>query len=114
MDPCQIAADSRRLEFDDELRKIQEEVNGYHHTYFEPTESVRMKYDAVVYKRNDMNVRRADNKSYLIRDSYLLTVISRNPETFLPRAIQDHFERCAPGRFFVRDNLYHFPFTIFY
>jgi len=104
----------RRLKFDEELREVQLLINGYHHTYFEPPETVRMKYDAVIYQRQEFNVRRADNRSYLIRDGYLVTVISRDPETKLPQAIQDHFERCSPGRFFVRDNLYHFPFTIFY
>jgi len=104
----------RRLKLDAELREIQETVLGYQHTYFEPTEAVRLKYDAVVYERTTMNVRRADNRAYAIRDSYQVTVISRDPETLVPKAIQEHFERCAPGRFFVRDNLYHFPFTIFY
>lgn len=104
----------RRLKFDEELRNLQLEVLGYQHTYFEPPESVRMQYDAVVYSRNSFNVRRADNKSYSVRDGYEVTVISRDPETQLPKALQEHFERCAPGRFFVRDNLYQFPFTIFY
>lgn len=104
----------RRQKFDAELREIQEETNGYQHTYFEPTESVRLKYDAVVYQRTDMNVRRADNKSYAVRDGYQVTVISRDPESKLPAAVQWHFSRCTPGKFFVRDNLYHFPFTIFY
>lgn len=104
----------RRLALDEELRDLQVEHLGYQHTYFEPPESVRMQYDAVVYKRSTLNVRRADNKSYIIRDSYDVTVISRNPETPIPLAIQQHFELCSPGRFFVRDNLYHFPFTIFY
>ena len=104
----------RRLMLDNELREIQEENLGYQHTYFEPPEGVRMQYDAVVYKRNGFNVRRANNRSYNIRDEYFVTVISRDPETKIPFAIQNHFERCSPGRFFVRDNLYHFPFTIFY
>lgn len=104
----------RRLSLDEELRRLQTEHLGYQHTYFEPPESTRMQYDAVVYKRSTLNVRRADNKGYIIRDSYDVTVISRDPETPLPVAIQQHFELCAPGRFFVRDNLYHFPFTIFY
>ena len=104
----------RRLALDDELRDLQVEHLGYQHTYFEPPESVRMQYDAVVYKRATMHVRRADNKGYMIRDSYDVTVISRDPETPIPLAIQQHFELCSPGRFFVRDNLYHFPFTIFY
>lgn len=104
----------RRLKFDEELREIQTEVNGYEHTYFEPPESVRLKYDAVVYKKTDMNVRRADNKSYAVREGYSVMVISRDAESQLPAAIQWHFARCVPGKFFVRDNLYHYPFTIYY
>lgn len=104
----------RRPMFDKELREIQEANWGYQHTYFEPTEEVRMKYNAIVYKRNDLNVRRANNRSYSIRNGYQVTVISRDPEDPVPVAIQDHFERCAPGRFFMKDNLYHFPFTIYY
>lgn len=104
----------RRQMFDDELRAIQVEVNGYHHTYFEPPESVRLQYDAIVYSNPDMNVRRADNNTYNVRKGYQVMVISRDPESKLPEAIQWHFARCNPGKFFVRDNLYHFPFTIYY
>lgn len=104
----------RRLLLDAELRKVQEDTLGYQHTYFEPTEQVRMQYDAVVYNRTDMNVRRADDKSYMVRNAYQVMVISRDPETKVPEAIQWHFARCTPGKSFVRDNLYHFPFTIFY
>lgn len=104
----------RRLQLDAELREIQIETNGYQNTYFEPTEDVRLKYDAVVYSRTGFNVRRADDKSYMVRDAYQVTVISRDPETCLPAGIQWRFKRCSPGKFFVRDNLYHFPFTIIY
>ena len=104
----------RRLLLDAELKSLQNEVLGYQHTYFEPPESARMKYDAVVYELAGINVHRASNRSYTIRDGYQVTVISRDPETKMPHAIQERFERCAPGRPFVRDNLYHFPFTIYY
>ena len=104
----------RRLLLDAELREIQNEILGYQHTYFEPPESVRMQYDAVVYELTDLNVRRASNRSYTIRDGYQVTVISRDAETKMPHAIQEHFERCSPGRPFVKDNLHHFPFTIYY
>lgn len=115
MDRQQAAeVNDRRLLLDNELRQLQIDANGYQHTYFEPPESIRMTYDAVVYERAMPNVRRADNRSYSIRDGYKVTVISRDAETPLPRMLQEHFERCAPERPFVTDNLYHFPFTIYY
>lgn len=109
-----LEVNDRRLQFDEALRNLQILVNGYQHTYFEPPESIRLQYDAVVYVKSNMNVTRANNRSYGIRDGYLVTVISRDPETTLPRAIQETFERCSPERPFVKDNLYHFPFSIYY
>lgn len=104
----------RRLMLDEELREILQETLGYVNIYFQPTEETRMKYDAIIYKQNSFAVRYANNRSYNIRDEYQVTVISRDPESEIPRKIQERFEMCAPGRKFVSDNLYHFPFTIFY
>jgi hypothetical protein len=99
---------------DDKLREIQNNILGYQHTYFEPPDSVRISYDAIVYERTGFNVKRANNKGYLIRDEYQVMVISKDPETELPRAILEEFEMCSPGKSFVRDNLWHFPFTIYF
>lgn len=104
----------RRLLFDQELRALQIEHLGYQHTYFHPTEKTRMQYDAMVYTFSDMDVKRANNKTYNIRQGYSVIWISKDPETPLPFAIQEHFERCSPGKSYVAENLYHFPFTIFY
>lgn len=104
----------RRLKLDEELRLLQIEVLGYQHTYFEPPESVRLSYDAVVYNRTGFNVKRADDRGYIMYDEYQVMVISKDAETQLPRAIMEHFAYCSPGRSSVTDNLYHFPFTIYF
>ena len=104
----------RRLKLDQELRDLQQEILGYQHTYFEPPESVRMKYDAVVYSRTGYDTIKANDRNYIVRDQYQVMVISRDAETALPKAILDHFSYCSPGRPTVTDNLYHFPFTIYY
>lgn len=104
----------RRLKLDEELRALQEEILGYQHTYFEPPEKLRMTYDAVVYNRTGYDVRRANDKAYIVQDQYQVMVISRDPETPMSRAIMEHFKLCSPGRPTVTDNLYHFPFTIYY
>ena len=77
----------RRLMLDEKLRDVQLEVLGYQHTYFEPPESVKMKYDAIVYERTSFHIRRADDKGYLIRDEYQVMVISHDPETKVPYRI---------------------------
>lgn len=104
----------QRDKLDRELREIQMKCLGYHNTYFEPTEKTRLKYDAIVYKHDSLDTKRANNRSYFIRNGWQVTCISQDPETPIPRAIQEHFELCRPGRPFVSENLYHFPFTIYY
>lgn len=104
----------RRLSLDNDLREVLQDTLGYVNLYFNPPSSVQMKYDCIRYKKATMKVRHANNRSYTVRDQYDVIAISRDPDSKLPRAIQEKFPYCAPGRFYVADNLYHYPFTIHY
>lgn len=106
----------RRLKLDAEFRELLTDLYGYEteHLYFQPTEAVRMKYDAIVYKRTSFGVQYADDQSHFIRDQYEVIAITQDPDATLPREIQSHFKFCKPGKQYVADNLYHFPFTIYY
>ena len=99
---------------DKELREVLQATEGYVNLYFQPPQSVQMKYNCIRYKRTSMNVKKANDRTYIGRDQYEIMAISRDPNSDLPRAIQEKFLYCEPGRFFVADNLYHFPFTIYY
>ena len=109
---------TRRLLLDEELRTIlREALNqtaGKENIYFQPPESVKMKYDCIRYSENTMNVRRADNKAYLTQSEYNVIVITRDPDSPVPRMILERFQQCRPGRQYTADNLYHYPFTIIY
>ena len=104
----------RRDQLDAELREIQKNALGYQHTYFEPTEKTRLQYDALVYKKLAPSIRRANNRAYGIFDSWQILWISKDPETIVPRLIEEHFAYCSPGQPYMSDNLHHFPFTIYY
>ncbi len=108
----------RRLVLDEELRGILREAlnqpTGKENIYFQPPESVKMKYDCIRYSENTMNVCHADNKAYLVQSEYNVIVITRDPDSPIPRMIQEKFQYCRPGRQYTADNLYHYPFTIIY
>ena len=104
----------RRFLLDNELREVLQETLGYVNIYFQPPESVRMNYDCIRYRKVGMDIRYGDNRSYMIRDQYEVMVITRDPDSPLPRIIQERFAYCSPGREFEADNLYHHPFTIYY
>lgn len=109
---------TRRLLLDEELRAIlREALNqqvGKENLYFQPPASVKMKYDCIRYSENTMDVTYADNKPHLIRSEYSVIVITRDPDSQIPRMIQEHFPYCRPGHQYAADNLYHYPFTIYY
>lgn len=105
---------ARRLLLDKELREVLHEAVGYVHLYFQPPASVRMEYDAIRYERTSLDVRYADNKSYRVTDEYQVIVITRDPDSPIPRMLQEHFSMIRPGRQYPADNLYHFPFTLYW
>lgn len=100
----------RRLELHEKLCKIL----GTRNVYFQPPESVKMKYDAIRYKLGGVDLKRANNGVYLRTKQYDGVVIALDPETTVPDSLLEEFEMCSLGIPYVTDNLYHFPFTIYY
>lgn len=87
---------------------------GSRNVYFQPPESVKMKYDAIRYQLSGKNLRRANDKIYNSRNEYDGVVITIDPDTTIPDAILEHFEMCSFGRPYTADNLNHYPFTLYY
>lgn len=99
-----------RLNFDEKLR----ELIGSSNVYFQPPESIKLKYPCIVYKLRDIDVKRADNKAYFTTGCYDVTIISKDPDYFLFKKIIKAFPMCRSGGFFTYDNLNHHSYTIFY
>lgn len=97
--------------------KLHEELCtllGSRNVYFTPPESVKMSYDAIRYELSDKDIRHANNRIYRKTNEYSGVVITRDPDTALPDEILTHFEMCSFGRPYTADNLYHYPFTLYY
>ena len=99
----------KRLELDAILR----EILGSGNVYFQPPESVKMKYPAIVYKPNDINQEYADNLPYIQSLSYAVTVIDRDPDSELPMKIAK-LPKCQFDRSFATNNLNHYTFVLYY
>ena len=99
-----------RLELHEELC----EALGTRNVYFNPPESVKMKYDAIRYKLAGKDTRRANNRVYKSTNRYEGVVITTNPDTAIPDTLLMRFEMCSLGRPYVADSLNHYPFTIYY
>lgn len=96
-----------------ELQTLFETILGSPNVYFQPPESVKMKYDAIVYSRKDIENTFADDSVYKQDDAYEVVVITRNPDSDIPRKIS-RLPKCSYDRHYVADNLNHDVFTIYY
>ena len=97
-----------------ELQALLEEVLGSRNVYFNPPESVKMQYDAIRYELSGKDIKRANDRLYIFTNKYDGVVIARDPDTTIPDQILSQFEMCSFGRPYVADNLYHYPFTLYF
>lgn len=99
-----------RLELQDEL----EDLLGSESVYFEPPESLRMKYPCIRYVFRGVQQFRADNKNYATHRSYTVTHIYRDPDGTLVDAFLSRFQMIDHDRHYTADGLVHDVYTIFY
>ena len=101
---------ARRLQLHEEFCRIL----GTRNVYFQPPESVKLKYDCIVYSINNREDLRADDKHYRKLIRYEVTLIYRDPDSDLPERMLDEFTRITHQRHFTVDNLHHDIYTLFY
>lgn len=95
-----------------ELQSLLEEILGSRHVYFQPPESLKLKYPCIVYERSDEMNRFADNKKYSRFKRYDITVIYHNPDSDLPDKIAE-IDTAVFERTFISNNLYHDTYRIY-
>ncbi len=96
-----------------ELQALLETLLGSRDVYFQPKPNVEMEYPAIVYTRSNLYVRHANNKPYLRKDRYSLTVIDRDPDSVIVDKVAG-LPLCSYDRSFVADQLNQTVFTIYF
>ena len=103
-----MTTEDRRLK----LSAILHDILGTDEVYFEPSESIRMKYPAIVYERSDIVIKHADNVPYLRNDKYSITFIRKDADNpILDKLLT--LQHCKYDRPFKQNGLYHDIFTIY-
>lgn len=96
-----------------ELQILLEELLGSRNVYYQPPESVKMKYPAIVYSRQNIDNRHANNNVYIQNNVYSITVIDENPDSEIVKKVS-LLPMCNFNRHYTSDNLNHDVFTIYY
>lgn len=97
----------------EELHEILCEVLGSRNVYFQPPESIKMKYPAIVYSRDDIGNSFANDSVYMQSFAYSVTVIDSDPDSEIVAKVS-RLPRCQYDRHYKADNLNHDMFTIYY
>lgn len=94
-----------------EFQALLETLEGPEEVYFQPPTT--LVYPCIKYEIDEDYVSHADNVLYWDKNRYSVTVIDRNPNSLIPRQV-----RALPysrfDRKFVKDNLHHTVYQIYF
>lgn len=92
---------------------LLENILGSRNVYYQPPESLKMNYPAIVYSLDDIESTFANDTKYLNNKKYLVTVIDEDPDSLLVYKVLV-LPKCRFSRHFESDNLNHDVFTLYY
>ena len=95
------------------LQAKLEEILGNKNVYFQPPESLKLNFPAIVYKRSNIINNFAGDSVYTQSYFYEITVIDKRPDSKISRSLS-LLPKIKFDRSFTSDNLYHDVFTIYY
>lgn len=97
-----------------DLQKILEKLLGSRNVYFQPPESLKLKYPCIIFRRAKPQVYHADNYSYNITNRYDLTVIHAKSDTTISDMLIRTLPMCAYDRSYNQNNLYYVALTLYF
>ena len=95
------------------LQKELENILGSRNVYYQPPESIKLKYPAIIYSRSDIDNTFADNNVYKQDYAYEITVIDYDPDSDIVKKMS-LFPKTNFNRHFTSNNLNHDVFTTYY
>lgn len=96
-----------------DLQRLLENLLGSDHVYYDPPETVKIKYPAIIYSKDSVQSKRADNSRYQTLTRYNLIFVDRRPDNPIIDTLLD-LPYCSYDRHYTSDNLHHDSLTIYY
>lgn len=96
-----------------ELQQKLEELLGSKEVYYQPPESIKMSYPAIVYSKSKIETTKANNSTYLTNTRYDVVVIDKRPDNPVIHKLMK-LAHCSYDRFYKSDGLNHDSLTLYY
>lgn len=81
--------------------------------YFQPPENVKLQYPCIVYNRDYVETKFADNEPFSLTKRYMVTVIDRDPDSDIPDKVAG-LPMTTFNRWFAADGLNHDVYQVFF
>lgn len=94
-----------------ELSKILHEYCD--NVYFQPSTNIHMNYPCIVYELDRADVTFANNRPYSVYDLYSIKYITRDQDDPVRMRLV-YLPMCSSENMYVADNLYHFPYRLYW
>lgn len=96
-----------------DLQLLLEQLLESKNVYFQPPESIKMRYPAIVYSLNDIESKYADNGVYMSNRQYSLILVDLDPDSIYIDKIAK-IPACQFSRYYSSDNLNHWVFELYF
>lgn len=97
----------------EKLIRIFKEVCKIPNVYYEPPEKIKMVYPCIRFQRRRFESMRADNRPYIVTQSFDVTLIYREPDSPLPRRVASLPLMISHDRHYTADNLSHDAYIVY-
>lgn len=95
------------------LHDLLVSILGSNHVYFQPPESIKMVYPAIVYNLYNIDNTFANNDLYISKKKYSLTLMDLDPDSpIIDKLIS--IPTCRFDRSYTKDNINHTTFIIYF
>lgn len=96
-----------------ELQSKLEDILGSRNVYYQPPESLKMNYPAIVYSKSRIDGRKANDSTYSMNTRYDITVIDKLPDNAVIKKLLE-LPYCSFDRHYKSDNLNHDTLTLYF
>ena len=96
-----------------DLQTLLESILGSENVYFQPPETKKLSYPAIVYEREVIRTFHADNIPYRNKIAYSVKYITKDQDSDVI-AKMAALPLCRFSRHFVSDNFNHDVFTLYW
>lgn len=85
---------------------------GIKNLYFQPSESIKIKYPCIIYKLDDIPTLSADDLHYKMNTIYQLIYVSKSPTDQMVHTLAG-LPKCTFERFYTMYELNHYVYRIY-